>query len=410
MHPPQEQPIKVLIVDDSAMVRRAISDALGQDKAIEVVGVANDPFIAREKILKLNPDVLTLDIEMPRMDGLTFLKILAQYHPMPVVVISSLTEAGSDIAMQCMEAGAAQVLAKPDGSMSIGVLGAHLAHHVKAAYQVGIGRRRLLANASQHGAAASDTGDTVNAVDTRANTQARPLTALPAKQDKGTPPAQPHTKAAPTLVRVPPPKETTGVHIASRINDQRLLVIGASAGGVEALRGLIPKLPANCPPCVVVQHIPAHFSKVLAQRINATAHVEVREAVDGDVLKEGLCLIAPGGFHTVLVRSAQGYAVRLTQTPPVHFCRPAVDVLFKSAARAAGEHTTAVLLTGMGSDGAQGMLDVLHAGGDTLAEDESTCVVFGMPRAAGLLNAVRESVPLPDMAQAIARSLNRVGA
>jgi two-component system, chemotaxis family, protein-glutamate methylesterase/glutaminase len=160
----------------------------------------------------------------------------------------------------------------------------------------------------------------------------------------------------------------------------------------------------------VVQHIPAHFSKVLAQRINATAHVEVREAVDGDVLKEGLCLIAPGGFHTVLVRSAQGYAVRLTQTPPVHFCRPAVDVLFKSAARAAGEHTTAVLLTGMGSDGAQGMLDVLHSGGDTLAEDESTCVVFGMPRAAGLLNAVRESVPLPDMAQAIARSLNRVGA
>jgi two-component system, chemotaxis family, protein-glutamate methylesterase/glutaminase len=408
MHTPQDQPIKVLIVDDSALVRRAISDALGQDKAIEVVGVANDPFVAREKILKLNPDVLTLDIEMPRMDGLTFLKILAQYHPMPVVVISSLTEAGSDIAMQCMEAGATQVLAKPDGSMSIGVLGAHLAHHVKAAYQVGIGRRRLLANASERGAAASTPG---HAVEARTNTPASPPTALPTRLDNGIAPAQPHTNAAPTLVRVASPKESTDVHIASRMNDQRLLVIGASAGGVEALRGLIPKLPANCPPCVVVQHIPPHFSKVLAQRINTTAHVEVREAVDGDVLKEGLCLIAPGGFHTALVRSAQGdYAVRLTQTPPVHFCRPAVDVLFKSAARAAGEHTTAVLLTGMGSDGAQGMLDVLQAGGDTLAEDESTCVVFGMPRAAGLLNAVRESIPLPDMAQAIARSLNRVGA
>ena len=366
--------IKVLIVDDSALVRRAISEALAVDPDIEVVGVANDPFIAREKILTLNPDVLTLDIEMPRMDGLTFLKVLAQHHPMPVLVISSLTEAGSEIAMECMEAGATEVLTKPDGSMSIGALGAHLARHVKAVYQAGVGRKRIAAysNASS-------------------------------PQAQSVAPASPgRAPLASRVVHQSPP-----VHIEPRSNDKRLLVIGSSTGGVEALRTVIPALPADCPPTVIVQHIPAHFSTVLAQRLNTLSQVEVREAVDGDVLRAGLCLVAPGGYHALVSSTPKGYQIRLTQTPPVHFCRPAVDVLFKSASRAAGSSTTAVLLTGMGSDGAQGMLDVLNAGGDTIAEDESTCIVFGMPRAAGLLNAVNAKVPLPQVAQSIAASLNK---
>lgn len=189
-----------------------------------------------------------------------------------------------------------------------------------------------------------------------------------------------------------------------------MLVIGSSTGGVEALRCVIPSLPKNCPPTVIVQHIPALFSKVLAQRLNNMSQVEVREAVDGDLLTEGLCLLAPGGYHALIFTTPTGYQVRLTQTPPIHFCRPAVDVLFKSASRAAGANTTAVLLTGMGRDGAQGMLDVLNAGGDTIAEDESTCIVFGMPRAAGLLNAVKTKIALPNIAQGIATSLNKLGA
>ncbi|UFS56823.1 chemotaxis response regulator protein-glutamate methylesterase [Comamonadaceae bacterium M7527] len=356
--------IKVLIVDDSALVRRAISDALALDADIEVVGVAHDPFIAREKILTLKPDVLTLDIEMPRMDGLTFLKVLAKHHPMPVLVISSLTEAGSEMAMECIEAGATEVLSKPDGSMSIGALGAQLASRVKAVYQAGVGRKRIAARTSAAGA-----------------------------------------HARPDAVHAPVTQKA--LHIAPRTNDQRLVVIGSSTGGIEALRTIIPALPADCPPTVIVQHIPAHFSTVLAQRLNTLSKVEVREAVEGDVLRAGLCLVAPGGHHALVSNTPKGYQIRLTQTPPVHFFRPAVDVLFKSASRAAGANTTAVLLTGMGSDGAQGMLDVLNAGGDTIAEDESTCIVFGMPRAAGLLNAVNAKVPLPNVAHSIAASLNR---
>jgi two-component system chemotaxis response regulator CheB len=326
-----------------------------------VVGVASDPFIAREKILSLNPDVLTLDIEMPRMDGLTFLKILAQYHPMPVLVVSSLTEEGSETAMQCMEAGASEVLSKPDGSMSVGALSAQLAHHVKAVYAAGRRDKALTAQPSNTNVHVATSSETLNK------------------------PGDDTQHAVATVGR------TSEVRIASKLNDKRLLVIGSSTGGVKALTCVIPSLPKNCPPTVVVQHIPSHFSK----------------AEDGDILTEGVCLIAPGGFHIAVLNTPKGYQVRLTQTPPIHFCRPAVDVLFTSAAKAAGSQTTAVLLTGMGNDGAQGMLNVMTAGGDTIAEDESTCVVYGMPRAAGLLNAVKTKLPLPRIAHGIAKSLNQ---
>ena len=289
--------IRVLVIDDSALVRKTITDTLQMDPDIEVVGVANDPLIAMDKIPKLHPDVLTLDMEMPRMDGLTFLRKLKQENsPLPVVVISSLTQQGSKLALDAMEAGAKEVLAKPDGSSSIGALAGKLAFHIKAAARA----RRDLA----------------------------PL---------------PPTKLKPSLPSRP---------LAPAGMDRRLVVIGSSTGGVEALRYILPALPADLPPIAIVQHIPAYFSKAVAERINGLSAIEVREAADNDPLLPGVCLIAPGDYHMMIVKQDQ-YRVRLVQSPPVHHCRPAVDVLFRSAAAVSGEYTLGVLLTGMGRDGAR---------------------------------------------------------
>jgi len=344
--------IRVLVIDDSALVRKTITDTLQLDPEIEVVGVANDPLIAIDKIPKLQPDVLTLDMEMPRMDGLTFLRQLrSEQSTLPVVVISSLTQQGSQLALEALEAGAQEVLAKPDGHSSIGALASKLAFHIKAAHRARRpDRSRLLA------------------------------------RQKPTFAAQPQQ---------PGP------------GDRRLILIGASTGGVEALRYLLPALPAQLPPILVVQHIPAYFSKAVADRLNLLTPYEVREACDGDLLRPGLCLIAPGDFHLMVVKE-NGYRVRLLQTPPVHHCRPSVDVMFRSAAAAAGSHALAVLLTGMGSDGAVGMQAIQRAGGHTLAEAEESCVIYGMPRAAVELNAVDRSIPLDGMPQAIIDGLSRL--
>ena len=348
--------IKVFIIDDSALVRRAISDALQKDPAFEVVGVAHDPLIAMEKLPKLNPDVITLDMEMPRMDGLTYLKQLkAEGSTIPVVIISSLTQHGSQLAVQAMEAGAADVLAKPNGSMDIGNLASKLAYHLKAA---ALSRSRANRRPQQ----------------------------IPA--------------SSPALVAAAKPLATN-----PRTADRRVIVIGASTGGVEALRSVLPRLPAGLPPILVVQHIPAVFSAAVAQRINELAPYTVREAVDGERLTHGLCLIAPGDYHLSILQRPEGYITRLTQTPPINFCRPAVDVLFRSAATAAGGKCLAVLLTGMGSDGAVGMQAIKRAGGITLAEHEDSCVVYGMPRAAVALGAVDHSILLDQMPAAISRSL-----
>ncbi|MCX5948864.1 MAG: chemotaxis response regulator protein-glutamate methylesterase [Cyanobacteria bacterium] len=348
--------IKVLIVDDSALVRKMITDTLQLDPEIEVVGVANDPLIAMEKIPRLKPDVLTLDMLMPRMDGLTFLrKLRSENSTLPVVVISSLTQQGSQLALDALEAGAQEVLAKPDGQSSIGALAGKLAFYIKAAYRA----RRPGQSGKQPVRAAS------------VMTPARPVSPV--------------------------------------LGDRRLIVIGSSTGGVEALRYLLPALPDQLPPIVVVQHIPAYFSKAVANRINALAPYEVREAVDGELLRPGLCLLAPGDYHLMIVKD-NGYRTRLLQTPPVHHCRPAVDILFRSAASAAGPHVLAVLLTGMGSDGALGMQAIQQAGGHTLAEAEETCVIFGMPRAALELNAVDRCLPLDQIPQAIMDGLSRLRA
>lgn len=344
-----KRPIRVLIVDDSALVRQAISEALSRDPEIEVVGTAPDPYVAREKIARLNPDVITLDLEMPRMDGLTFLRILMKHHPLPVVVVSSLTQAGSQAAVEAIEAGAVDVLAKPDGTMSLGAVGDRLAWHIKAAAEAG---SRL-------------------------------------RQHPPRPPSQTPGAVMPLRPAGHPP------------HDRQLIVIGASTGGVEALRRVIPQLPSVLPPVAVVQHISATFSRAVAERLDALAGLRVREAGDDEPLLPGECVIAPGDVHLAVDHRGGRFRTRLVRSPPLHHCRPAVDVLFRSAAEAAGPHVVAVLLTGMGTDGALGMRAVREAGGKTIAEHESSCVVYGMPRAAVELGVVDRVLPLADIPAAI---------
>ena len=342
--------IRVLIVDDSAVARRAIADALALDPAIEVVGVAADAYAAREKVMELQPDVLTLDLEMPRLDGLTFLKILQEHHPIPVVVVSSFTPQGPAKALEALAAGAVEVLGKPNQSQTLGDLAWQLAHHVKAAALARPGPRRR----------------------------------------------QPESKGPVPAPEAPPP---------GGFAPGRILLLGSSTGGVEALRYLLPRLPAGIPPIAVVQHIPPNFSRMMAERLNDLCPFEVREAADGDDLRPGLCLVAPGDFHLALTRSGRGYRARLTQSPPVHHCRPAVDVLFRSAAEHAGPRAVAVLLTGMGMDGARGLQALRATGACTLAEHEESCIVYGMPKAAIEMGAAEQAVPLPRMPEAILQAL-----
>ena len=345
------QKIKVLVVDDSAVVRRAISDALSNDPEIEVVGSACDPYVARDKILELNPDVLTLDIEMPRMDGLTFLRILQQHRPMPVIIVSSLTQAGSKAALAALEAGAVDVLAKPNSSWSIGELAGQLAVRVKGA------------------------------------AKARGMT--------GGPVAASAVASAKTV--------STSKHFHPR----QIVVLGASTGGTEAIKTVLTRLPATLPGICIVQHIPAVFSRAFAERLNDCCAVNVREAAHGDEVKPGTVLIAPGDYHMALEWNGRCYVVRLHQGPPLHFTRPAVDVLFNSAAACAGAHALGVVLTGMGADGAQGMKKLKEAGAVTIAQNEKTCVVYGMPRAAVELGVVDQVLPLDAIPGAMVSTLEK---
>lgn len=346
------QKVRVLIVDDSALARRAIRDALARDPEIEVVGEARDAYVARDQILALEPDVITLDLEMPRMHGLTFLRILQEHHPVPVLVVSSLTPAGSAKAMEALTAGALDVIGKPGCGRSLSQIAHELVFHVKAA-----GRSRR---------------------------KPRRASAV-----------------------VEPAKPLTPAFGSSQFSPRRIILIGASTGGVEALRYLLPRLPDGLPPIVVVQHIPANFSRIMAEHLDALCAFTVREAVNGEELRPGLCLVTPGDFHLALVRAGLGYRVRLTQSPPVHHCRPSVDILFRSAAEQAGDQAVAALLTGMGVDGAHGLHLLRAAGARTLAEDEESCVVFGMPQAAIKLGAAELVVPLPRIPQAILRMLSQ---
>jgi two-component system, chemotaxis family, protein-glutamate methylesterase/glutaminase len=339
----EERRIKVLIVDDSAIVRKLLAEALAGAADIEVVGTAPDPFVARDKILSLRPDVLTLDVEMPRMDGITFLKKLMRFHPMPVVVISSLGQASSKIALEALQFGAVDVLAKPGGPYSVGELQHDLPHKVRAAAHARLQRA-------------------------------------------------PAEAAAPETLR---PPVLTGFHPG---NPSTVIAIGASTGGTEAIREVLMGLPAESPGMVVVQHIPPVFSTAFANRLNDLCRIRVKEAADGDRLTPGLALVAPGNFHMTLRKSGGEYRVSVQDGPRVCYQRPAVDVLFESVASAAGRDAIGALLTGMGADGAEGLLKMKRAGAKTIAQDEASCVVFGMPREAIRLGAVDHILPLNRIA------------
>lgn len=338
--------IRVLIVDDSALVRRLLSDALSRYPDIEVVGTARDPFEARERIVELEPDVITLDIEMPRMDGLTFLEKLMKAKPMRVIVVSSVAQASSANAIRAMNLGAVQVVPKPEGSTSVPDVEKFLIRSVRHASMVSLNRLR-----------------------------------------------GPARRVVPPV----PSKRATLGGPASR----RVLAIGASTGGPPALEAVLTRLPAAAPGTVIVQHMPPMFTAALANRLDGLCAMRIHEATDNELIRDGVAYVAPGGHHLVVRRTAEGYVTHVKDGPMVHHQRPAVDVLFDSVADVCGANAIGVLLTGMGSDGARGMLAMKEAGAWTVAQDEDTCVVYGMPREAVELDAAHEVLPLERIAEAI---------
>ncbi len=343
--------VRVLIVDDSAIVRKVFSEELGRYPDIEVVGTAPDPFVARDKILMLEPDVLTLDVEMPRMDGITFLKKLMKHHPMPVIIVSSLTQAGSRLAMEALESGALDVVAKPGSAYSVGELSEQLAEKLRGA------------------------------------AMARRVPLLPSSSAPAySPPAEPLL-----------PADRAGLQDTT----DKIIALGASTGGTEAIRSVLTKLDPAIPGLVIVQHMPPGFTKAFATRLNTQCRVEVKEAEDNDMVRVGRVLIAPGNFHMVLERSGARYHVRVKNGPLVCPQRPSVVVLFHSAAENAGRNAVGVILTGMGKDGAEGMKHMKETGAVTLGQDEQSCVVFGMPKEAIRAGAVDHVLPLDRIPQAL---------
>jgi two-component system, chemotaxis family, protein-glutamate methylesterase/glutaminase len=316
---------RVLIVDDSAIVRKMLSDALRADPGIDVVGLASDPFVARDLILQYSPDVVTLDIEMPRMDGLTFLRKMMQHHPLPVIIVSSVTQTGSAASIEALAAGAIDVIAKPGGPHSVGQVAEKL-------------KQRILGI-----------------------TPGSPLRLSPFRPAAAAP-------AGPTA--------------ASLSSAKGVILIGASTGGTQAIEALLTRLPSDAPPLLIVQHMPAGFTAAFATRLNSTCPMEVIEAKGGEVLKRGMAYIAPGDFHMLVEPNGLELKLAVRPGPSVHYQRPAVDVLFQSAVRLKNTPIVAALLTGMGSDGADGMVALRKAGAITIAEDEQSCVVFGMPKEA----------------------------
>ncbi|MBN2068687.1 MAG: chemotaxis response regulator protein-glutamate methylesterase [Opitutales bacterium] len=376
----EKRKIKVLVIDDSIVVRRMLSRILNDDPEIEVVDTAENPYDAEGKILKQNPDVLTLDIEMPKMDGLTFLKILMEKRPMPVVVMSSLSQQGSSQAMEALQLGAIDVLAKPYGPYSVGNVGPQLIEKVKAA---AISRMRPRIRPAS--------GSTPVASNGKERTPEERSRAMQAA----------HIRAASQK------KVETLEPISTRFHSRQVVLLGASTGGTEALKEVLIKLPPQMPGICIVQHIPPYFSKAFADRLDTLCALHVKEAEDGDIVEPGKVLIAPGDYHMLLKWDTTRYKVVLKQGPMVWHQRPAVDILFKTAAECAGKYATAALLTGMGKDGAEGLLKLKEQGATTYAQDEATCVVFGMPKTAMELGAAKEMLPLPKIAPALLNDVAR---
>jgi two-component system chemotaxis response regulator CheB len=332
--------VRVLIVDDSALVRKLLREGMSSDPDIEVIGEASNPYTARDLLVELRPDVITLDVEMPRMDGVTFLRNFMPILPTPTVMISSLTEEGKRVTLDALQYGAVDVILKPKIGLldNLPVMMQEINHRIKSAAKIDVSRFRR-----------------------KASQEKTPI-------------------ITPSVL-----EETT----------DKIMAIGASTGGVEALSRILPHFPAASPGIVMVQHMPPGFTTTFADRLNKTCQMRVKEAENGDRVQSGLVLLAPGGDqHMILVRSGGEYRVRLIEGPPVQFSRPAVDPLFFSVAKEAGRNATAVLMTGMGKDGAEGLLAIKNAGGRTFAQDANTCVVFGMPKIAMELGAAERMVPL----------------
>lgn len=338
---------KVLIVDDSAVVRNLMHSILSSDSSIDVVGSAPDPYIARDKIIKYNPDVVTLDVEMPRMDGITFLKKLMKHFPVPVVIVSSLTQKGAITTMKAFEAGAIDVIAKPEMDLTKGmeIIAKDIIEKVKIAATARVKKR---------------------------------------------------------IERDEPVSATRRIITKALVKStHKVIAIGASTGGTEAIREVLIRMPADTPGTVIVQHMPEKFTKAFAERLNDQCAMEVREAREGDGVYPGIALIAPGSHHMVLKRSGARYYVSLNQDAPVFHQRPSVEILFESVANYAGANSVGVILTGMGADGAKGLLAMKEAGARTIAQDEKSCVVFGMPKEAIKAGAVDKTLNLKDIPQSI---------
>jgi two-component system chemotaxis response regulator CheB len=348
--------IRVLVIDDSALMRKVLSEIINREPDMEAIGAAPDPLIAREMIRNLNPDVLTLDIEMPRMDGLDFLERLMRLRPMPVVMVSTLTERGSEAAFRAIELGAVDFVAKPKmgAANTVQDYAVEISDKIRAAMAARIGR---------------------------------------------TPPAPRDAATAPT--RRPPHR---------LISTEKLIVIGASTGGTEAIKDVLVQMPADAPGILVTQHMPEGFTRSFAARLDGLCKVAVKEAEDGERVLPGHVYIAPGHSHLLLKKSGANYVTQLSQSEPVNRHRPSVDVLFHSAAESAGKNAIGVILTGMGKDGALGMLELRKAGAHTYAQDKDSCVVYGMPKEAVAVGAVEEVLPLNDIAGAVLERLSMSGA
>ena len=335
--------IKVLIVDDSAVVRRILSEGLSKDPDIEIVGTAPDPYVARDKISQLQPDVITLDIEMPRMDGLTFLEKLMAHFPLPVIIISSLSRQGGLTAMKALELGAVDVITKPpaDVSTALGEMMIMLTDKIKGAAKAKISGKRITTVAKNE------------------------------------------------------------ILTSSIKTTDNILALAASTGGTEALVYVLSNLPSNTPATVIVQHMPPYFTSTFAERLNKNSPMEVREAKNGDTLHQGLALLAPGGFHMMLRKSGARFYVEIKDGPLVCRVKPSADVLFKSVAKYAGLNAVGVIMTGMGQDGALGLLEMLNAGASTIGQNEESCIVYGMPKAAVEFGAVQTVSSLENIPKEI---------
>jgi len=343
-------PYKVLIVDDSALMRQLLTKIIGSDPGLLVVGTAGDPFIAREKIIALKPDVLTLDIEMPRMDGLTFLEKLMRGHPMPVIMISSLTSNGADTTLRALSLGAIDYISKPKLDVTNGTI--EQAEEIVAKVKAAARARVRCASSTAVGLAA--------------------------------PPARPYQFSA----------------------THKVVAVGASTGGTEALKELLMPLPADFPGIVIVQHMPETFTSQFAKRLDSLCKIRVQEAQDGDRILPGHALLAPGGHHMQVVRKGMEYSVHVYRGERVNLHMPSVDVLFSSCARSLGRNVVGVMLTGMGADGARGMFEMKQAEAFNIAQDESTSVVFGMPREAIRIGAVDQVLPLGKIPSSLLQRLS----